>query len=218
MKRVDATFAIKSLTDDGSVSGYASVFDVEDAYKDVIIPGAFSATLEKWNEKKRFPPMLWQHKTDVPIGLYTTMVEDSHGLYVEGRFITETTSGRDAYLLAKAGVVNGMSIGYQTVADEYDSKKDVRILKQVDLWEVSLVTFPANSAAVVGEVRAAMNQEEPPTIRMIETVLRDAGLSKTQAKALLACGYQGVEWRRDAGQETLETECVETLIKVMRGA
>ena len=150
-KRMDAALELKRLSEDGRFAGYASVFDVVDSQRDVVLPGAFAQSLaERGGQVK----LLWQHAMGEPIGYFTHMFEDAHGLYVEGQLMLELEKGREAYALLKQGVVKGLSIGYSPVHYSYDPDSGVRKLSEVALWEVSLVTFPANEAAQVTVVKS----------------------------------------------------------------
>lgn len=176
---LDVPFHIKAVKEDGLFSGYGSVFNVLDAYKEVVVPGAFAESLEG-----RTPSLLWQHRSGEPIGVYTAVREDNVGLHVEGKLALKTTRGAEAYELLKLGAISGLSIGYVTREDSYDKVSGVRTLKKVDLWEVSLVTFPANDAARVSNVKTI---EQIQTIRDAEVLLRDAyGLDRIEAKTLLS--------------------------------
>lgn len=176
---------------EGTFSGYGSVFNVKDSYADVVMPGAFTRTLSEAMSKGRLPMMLWQHDTNQPIGKWTAMSQDERGLRVQGQIAINTRAGRDAYELMKMGALDGLSIGYRTKKYTWDEGSKVRQLTDVDLLEVSPVAFPANEAARVQSVKS----DALPTIREIEDILRDAGLSRTQAKAVLADGYHAL---RDA--------------------
>lgn len=155
----DFSFQIKAVSDDGHFSGYASVFDVVDGDYDVVLKGAFSESLGAWEAKKTLPALLWQHRQAEPIGVYTKMVEDSVGLYVEGKLALKTVKGAEAYELMKMGAVTGLSIGFVSRDDSYDRVTGVRTLKKVDLWEVSVVTFPANDASRVNGVKARQAEQ-----------------------------------------------------------
>lgn len=198
-RRIDRPFEVKAAGDDGIFSGYGSVFGVVDSYRDTVIKGAFARSLDDWAKRGRLPALLWQHRMSEPIGVWTKMVEDDHGLYVEGKLALKTQRGAEAYELMRIGAINGLSIGFDIGADgfEYDKETDSYLLKEIDLWEVSLVTFPANVEATVDQVKAAI-QAGP---KEIERILRDAGFSRTQAKALLAHGLRGL---RDAADDQLD--------------
>lgn len=163
------------VTDEGVISGYASKFNMVDLGGDTIAPGAYKSSLTK-----RQPVMLWQHRPDQPIGVWEAK-EDGEGLWVEGRIATNSTLGRDAYELAKIGAVKGLSIGYSVTQKE--KRGNGRILKGVDLFEVSLVTFPMQQEAQLSDVKAeGLHQLK----RDVERLARDAGFSAWQAKAAAA--------------------------------
>lgn len=112
-QRLDIPLKLKSVSDSGEFEGYGSVFGVKDSYDDVVVPGAFSKSLQSWREKNALPAMLWQHQMDEPIGVYTEMKEDDVGLYVKGRLlIDDDPLSKRAYAHMKAGSLTGLSIGY----------------------------------------------------------------------------------------------------------
>lgn len=212
-KHLSTAFKVKSIGDDGTFSGYGSVFDVVDSYSDVVHRGAFAASLKAWAKKGGFPAMLWQHKYDEPLGPYTRMEEDEHGLYLEGRLlIDDDPLAKRAHAHLKAGSVTGLSIGYSIApgGGRWDPDAGVYHLTQLDLWEVSIVTFPANDVARVDAVKNALQGP-----RQFEKFLRDAGLSRTEAKAVMAEGYKGIS-QRDAGMGGLLDE-ISQLTAQLRG-
>lgn len=176
---------IKAVGDDGTVEGYGSVFGVRDNYDDVIAPGAYLASLAAHKAAGTMPAMLWQHDATAPIGIWLEMVEDAKGLRIKGKLALDTVKGAEAYALLKMGALNGLSIGFVSKQWTYDRETDVRTLTEVDLWEVSLVTFPANEKARITGVKAA-DVAGIKTIRQAEQALRDAGFSADTAKAFLA--------------------------------
>jgi uncharacterized protein len=151
-KHITCPLNIKELSDKGVFAGYASVFNVVDSHNDSIEPGAFAASLKKRAGGKKVK-LLWQHHTDEPIGQFRSIREDSHGLYVEAQLSLEVQKAYEAYLLLKTGTVEGLSIGYNTVKSMIDDRTGVRILTEIDLWEISLVTFPANPDAQITMVK-----------------------------------------------------------------
>lgn len=196
-KTANFPFEIKKISEDGSFSGYASVFGNEDLWGDIVVAGAFTKSIA---QKK--PAMLWQHNSDEPIGVWTVIKEDEKGLYVEGQLlINGVAKAKEAHELLSARAISGMSIGYIPVVWEWqkkeDSRDEVRLLKEVDLWEISLVTFPANTEARVGDVK------DLNTLRDIEGFLRDAGCSRNEAKGIIA---QIRDAQRDADNDEAETE------------
>lgn len=182
-KTLDFGFQIKAISETGTFSGYGSVFNVADSYGDVVAPGAFTDSLAAHRAQSRLPAMLWQHRSSEPIGVYTSMHEDSIGLHVEGQLALTTVRGAEAHALMKMGALTGLSIGYQTRRESFDKVTGINTLQQVDLWEVSPVTFPAHNSARVATVKSI---EALESLADIETFLRERGLSKTQAIALIS--------------------------------
>lgn len=207
MNKYECPLEIKELSDDGSFSGYGSVFGNVDYYGDVVEAGAFTKTLAA-----KMPAMLWQHDSAEPIGVWTKIAEDEKGLYMEGRLLTgKVARASEAHELLKAGAIKGLSIGYRPKAWEW-SKDDIgdsiRYLKEIDLWEVSLVTFPANEAAVVTSVKSL------ESIRDIEETLRDAGFSRSEAKSLIS---RVKDLQREAEIKGAALEAARELLKNMKG-
>ena len=163
----------------GVFSGYASIFGNEDQGNDIVQKGAFTKSLTQRPAPK--VKMLFQHKTDEPIGVFEKIYEDQKGLYVQGRLAMKTQKGKETYELLKIGALDGMSIGFKadpTKQGYNENKRGVRTLKEVDLMEISLVTFPMNEQAMVQSVKGNLK-----SIRDWEKILRDAGgLSRTEAK------------------------------------
>lgn len=150
-KAMAMPFEVKKLSQDGQFAGYASVFDMIDSQSDVVMSGAFVESLTGRRDEIK---LLWQHHPDEPIGQITNVFEDPQGLYVEGHLSIDTKRGKEAYKMLRKGVVKGMSIGYSPVRYSYDPDSGIRRLHKVDLWEVSLVTFPANEQAQVSVFKA----------------------------------------------------------------
>lgn len=191
----------RAIGDDGTIEGYGSVFGVVDDWGDIMAPGSFTATLAAHKAAGTMPAMLWQHRDSEPIGVWTDMVEDSRGLRVKGRLVLESTRGKEAHALLKAGAINGLSIGFIAQKWSWDNTTDIRTLQAVDLWEVSPVTFPANGLARVDSVKSGATNTIT-TIREAERALRDAGLSADQAKATLAVVKRSVQAEREADQDS----------------
>ena len=190
---------IKAAGDDGTVEGYGSVFGVRDNYDDVISKGAFVQSLKGHKAAGTMPAMLWQHDADKPIGVWTEMVEDEKGLRIKGQLAMETVKGKEAHALLKMGALNGLSIGFMSKEWSYDRETEVRTLTAIDLWEVSLVTFPANEKARVTNVKSA---DEMATPKDAEKVLRDAGFSKSDATAFVSRVMRMGEVRSDSANST----------------
>jgi HK97 family phage prohead protease len=191
------TFTIDNLkaVDDEprTIEGFGSIFNNIDSYGDIVLPGAFVKSI-----KKRKPKMLWQHRSDMPIGAWDVVKETPEGLYLKGR-IFDTQMGNDAYTLLKGGAIDGLSIGYTTKLYEIDSKANTRKLKEVELFETSLVTFPANEKATVTNVKSL-----PETEREFEEFLRDAGYSHAAAKTIVARGFKALSGQRDVEAKDAE--------------
>jgi len=134
----------------GYFSGYASVYGITDSQKDIIIKGAFAETIRS---RLADIKVLWQHDFSQPIGVLSQIRENDYGLYVEGRILSDVRQGQEALALMKAGAINGLSIGFRPKDYTIDAKTGKRIIKSVELFEVSIVTFPSNKAAVVQSVK-----------------------------------------------------------------
>lgn len=184
MKHLDTRFEVKEVTEKGVFSGYGSVYGNLDQASDIMAAGCFTDSLGEFKSTGRMPALLWQHDSRQPIGVYTSVKEDKNGLYIEGALCMETRQGAEAYALLKMGALDGLSVGFMTVEDLYDSKTNVRTITKADLWEVSLVTFPCNEDARVAVVKKIEQIED---LRSAEHYLRDAGaLSHRESKALIA--------------------------------
>lgn len=136
------------VTDGVTVQGYASLFGRRDQGGDVVQAGAYGNSLRRLAQTGRRVKMLWQHDPGQPIGVWDEVREDERGLWVKGRILTEVERGREAAALLGAGAIDGLSIGYRTLRAERDGNGQ-RMLAELELWEVSLVTFPMLSEARV---------------------------------------------------------------------
>ncbi|MCK5658990.1 MAG: HK97 family phage prohead protease [Alphaproteobacteria bacterium] len=191
--KFDTPLELKFLAETGVFEGYASVFHVTDSVNDRILPGAFKSSLEKFRKAGSFPPLLWQHDTEKPIGAWREMYEDEHGLFVKGElFVGDLPRAREAHKLLKENVVTGLSIGYRVKGSSRDEKSGARILTVVDLLEVSLVTFPANKHARVLSVKKFIDSATIPSEREFESFLHGAGFSRKQSKGVVAKGYRAL--------------------------
>jgi HK97 family phage prohead protease len=132
---------------DGSVEGYASLFGEIDQARDMVMPGAFTRTLSQRGIRK--VPMLFQHDPAEPVGIWLDLVEDVRGLRARGKLIPDVRRARDLMALIEEGAIDGLSIGYRTVRARIDPVSRIRRLYQVDLWEISIVTFPLLAGARV---------------------------------------------------------------------
>lgn len=145
------------LVEGTRIEGYASLFGARDQGGDVVQPGAYGASLAAMAAAGRQVKMLWQHDPAQPIGIWDEVREDASGLYVRGRLLTEVEKGREAAALLSAGAIDGLSIGYRVKRAEKDAAGR-RMLHEIELWEVSLVTFP-----MLPEARVAAKGESLDT-------------------------------------------------------
>lgn len=164
------------VRDGTTICGYASLFGVIDQGDDIVAPGAYKASLKALAEKGMRVKMLWQHDPLQPIGLWDEVREDEKGLWVKGRLLESVEKGREAKALVEAGALDGLSIGYRT---QKASKTDEgrRLLTELELWEVSLVTFP-----MLPNARIASKAEETD----LDAALRDMAAAFKGARVDLA--------------------------------
>jgi len=158
----------KAIDDEGMFEGYASTFGNVDQGRDIMVKGAFAKSLQSRPAGK--VKLLRQHDWNAPIGVLVDAKEDSRGLFVKGRLVLESALARETHALMKAGALDSMSIGFRTIRDEFDRPKGIRKLLEVELREVSIVTFPMNEAATVSAVKAA----DPEYARRVVAALNSA--------------------------------------------
>jgi len=191
----EAEIKAEGEEDKGEFTGYASIFGNKDLGNDIIEKGAFMRSLRRKGAKKI--KMLYQHDTKEPIGVFDQVKEDDDGLYVKGRLAMGTRKGREVYELMKMGAIDGLSVGYRVDAKgyEYDKRKRTRNLKEVDLMEISAVTFPMNPSARIQAVKSDM------TVREWEKKLRDVGdLSHSEAKVAASAVHKALS-QREVGKD-----------------
>ena len=178
---LDIRFEAKSIHEDGEIEGLGSVFNNQDKGGDVVLPGAFTKTLEAHSMRNTMPKFLRGHDSDRIIGAWTEMREVPEGLYCKGHIFKEIEDGRETHFLAKKGQLDGLSIGYE-VKEAQTDRDFRRHLSALDLWEVSLVTFPMNPEARVTGVKHAQSPGD------VERVLRKE-FPKEFARLIVANGY-----------------------------
>ncbi|MEM9676742.1 MAG: HK97 family phage prohead protease [Pseudomonadota bacterium] len=191
---------LDQLAQDGSFSGYASVFGEVDLGRDRVQRGAFARSLrEKGRGGVR---MLFQHDPSDPIGTWQVIREDAHGLFVKGQITRSSKRGAEILELMRDGAVNGLSIGFRTRRSNLDRKAGIRTIVDADLWEISIVTFPMLPQARVEQVKSAYGAPKkagPPSKREFERWLtRDAGLTRMEARTVMTKGFNTVLGKRDA--------------------
>lgn len=216
-KRIDFKFDTSNESDleKGIIKGYGSVFGNVDSHGDVIVKGAFKDTLREWEDKGKFPPMLLQHgggmfggtaMDGVPIGVWDHMEENNKGLKVEGHLIAmDTPDVRRVYEAMKAKALDGLSIGYEVKSYDLGTKPSEprRTLKGIDLWELSVVTFPSNDRARVSGVKFREAIDKIGSLSDAEAFLREAGMSKS-----VSCDFVSQLTkiaRREAGDDHVDS-------------
>jgi HK97 family phage prohead protease len=188
----------KTVEADGTFEGYASLFGSEDLGHDIVEPGAFRDSLAE--RGPRGIKLLFQHDPAEPIGVWNELVEDAKGLYARGRLMTEVARAREVLALMRAGALEGLSIGFRAVKAIRDAETGTRRLQAIDLWEISVVTFPMQPEARVASVkRQRPFADHIPTERELERFLtRDAGMRRSEARAVVRSGLKSLAARRDA--------------------
>ena len=152
-----------TIEPDGTVEGYASLFGELDGARDMVMPGAFARTLKSRGVRRI--PMLFQHDPAEPVGVWLELVEDFRGLRARGKLIPDVQRARELIALVKSGAVDGLSIGFRTVKGRIDPATRVRRIVDLDLWEISNVTFPLLAGARVRAVKASSSPPRPTHAR-----------------------------------------------------
>jgi HK97 family phage prohead protease len=150
-------FAAGGRAREGEFEGYASVFGVADEVGDAVMPGAFRRSLRAKGAGNI--KLLYQHEAREPIGVWRDIYEDSVGLHVRGRLVEGVSRAREVLALMRAGALDGLSIGYQVVRARRDAKTGLRLLVELDLWEISIVTFPLLRQARITRVKRAHDSD-----------------------------------------------------------
>ena len=201
----------------GKFEGYGSIFGNKDLGNDVVMEGAFSRSLR--SRKAKGVKLLWQHKEDMPIGVFESIKEDGDGLRVKGSLALGTQQGREAYELLKMGALDGLSIGYKADPKKqgYDERRRRRMLKEVDLMEISLVTFPMNPKARVSAVKGLNGKDAiTGTIRDWEDHLREVcGLSRSLSKVSAKAVVDTISKQRDAGDDLEIRDAIDSMKGLM---
>ena len=192
-KRV--ALAVEEVDAEGSFTGYASLFGAPDLGRDIVERGAFAKSLRARGASG--VRMLFQHDPAQPIGVWTELREDERGLFVRGRLQTEVARGREILALMKGGALDGLSIGFRAVRARKEAATGFRRILEADLWEISVVTFPMLPGARIRQMKSGA--QNLPSIREFERWLtQDAGLSRAQAKLVIAKGFAELKRERDA--------------------
>lgn len=208
---------VKSVdTKTGRFAGYASVWGAVDSYRETVARGAFSESLADTKAKGRKLPILWQHKSDEPIGNWIELREDDRGLYGEGELWTDVAPyARLAQRGLESRAISGLSIGYYIQDDSFDETKRLRTLKQIDLREVSIVTDPALEEARVDTIKAKLAAGETLSEREFGRVLRERGFSRRDTDEIADVGFK--TWAAGAGRSQATTAGLCDLTKALAG-
>lgn len=210
-KHID--FEVKAdESEEGRIIGYGAVYGTKDQGRDIIVKGAFDKSLAS----RPRPKMLWQHDPYNVIGVWDKVTSDEKGLKVEGQLLLDIPQARTAHTLAKAGALDGLSIGYKTIDHEFTGRGEekTRTLKELELWEVSVVTFPMNTEATLTDVKRLQNPRE------VEYLLRKAGVPSTCAKLIALYGFEEamerLTDRKDGHRKGADAEKGVALIEKLR--
>ncbi len=216
MNRKSFNLNIKAVQEDGFFSGYGAVFGNVDWYNDVILPGAFAKSLEKWAEKNKMSPVLWNHNDGETIGVYTNIYEDEKGLFVEGRLlIDDVPRAKSTHALLKAGAIDGLTIGYKTKKANQQTN-GIRELIELDLGEISIVTMPANEESLITSVKSKLEEGELPTLPEFEKFLRESGFSKSQATAIAGKGLRHL--LSESEDEKFQAKSISNALNILKGS
>jgi HK97 family phage prohead protease len=223
-KRLAKPFKVTAAEDKArTFQGHGSVFDdphptsswrLSSDYQDIVRPGAFKKALAEHKKAGTVPAMFFNHDWDHVVGCYTSVSEDGDGLAVEGKIASSARqpTGEDLYELVSMGALNGLSIGFTATKFKVDEKAKTRELLEVTLPEVSFATIPGQNSARITDVK---NARPDQLKRLIEEALREAGLSRSEAKAFIADGFKGFFSLRDAEDEGLKA--AEQIAAMVRG-
>ena len=183
--------------DEGTFTGLASTFGNRDLVGDIIERGAFAKSLKRRPADKI--KLLHQHSTDKVLGVLEEAEETQRGLKIKGRLALGTQLGAETLELLRMGALDALSIGFSVPKGGavFDDDRGVRILKEIDLFEISIVTFPANERARITGVKE-IGPEDIKTKREFEDALRDAGFSHSTV-AYLAANWQPPALRDGGG-------------------
>lgn len=168
---------------EGSFEGHGAIFDVVNSHREIVKKGAFKESIEKRGTKGI--KMFFGHDRNMPIGKWTEIREDKKGLFVKGQLLLPLERAKEAFLLMKEDILDGLSIGFRIVEETFDRVEEQFILNKVDLREVSLVTMPSAEGALITKVRDA-SPDEIRTERELENALRDAGFSRAFSQYIVS--------------------------------
>jgi len=217
MKAGAVAIQLKALSDNGEFEGYGSTFGNVDRGMDIVEAGAFRRTLKE--KSLAAIKMLRDHDTTKIVGQWLDIQEDNHGLKVRGKLFSSPEDGvplaRETYTLMKAGALDALSIGYRTVKSSWDEQSGIRTLLDLDLWEISVVTFPMNEMAGIDAVKNDL------TARDVERILREGGAPSAFAKLIAIHGFDGAKARigsrREGGSSSIAEMIRATATQLKKG-
>lgn len=223
-KLVSKPYSVKAAGGDGSIEGYGAVFNdphptsswmLDDDWDDVIAPGAFTEALAEHAARGTKPVMLYMHQRGNVPGVWSSASEDSNGLKLGGMLSmnAKAPSGAGLYELTKMGAISGLSIGFQVVKCQLDEDTRVRTIQGVTLPEVSIVDVPGGPSARITDVKT----RDPKNLRFLEQLLRDAGVSRKEAKTMLSALRDAEVDDDDAEQRDADPNVDESLAEEIRG-
>ncbi|MGO4339002.1 HK97 family phage prohead protease [Labrys sp. KB_33_2] len=220
MKTKDFALQVKDLGDDGTFEGYGSIFGNVDSYGEKVLPGAFIDSLTRHKREGSSVLMLWQHNPNEPIGVWDDLAEDAKGLWGKGQLILEVQKAREVHALMKRKAIGGLSIGYRE--QDTDQEGNVRLLKKLDLYEISPVSFPANRRARIESIKSERMDEfarrlrdgDPMPVKDFEDILREAGIPKSMAVQIASVGYAKAIRRESEGEKANDAAA---FLKALRG-
>ena len=191
LRHLGPPLEIKSVSSDGTFEGYASLFNREDLGRDMILPGAFADSLKRRGPKG--VKLLYQHDPAEPIGVWELLKEDAKGLYARGRLLTDVARAREVLALLKEGALDGLSIGFKAITARRDGKSGIRRIAKVDLWEISVVTFPMLPDARIAAFKQRLPARYARSAKQFETWLISEGrFTQNEARAFLSHGLRGL--------------------------
>ena len=171
----------KSQGDDMSFTAYGNVKNVVDKALDVAMDGCYTKSINNHKTNGTTPSLLWSHDAySMPVGKIHMIEEDSKGLFFEGK-LSKTAAGSDLYVLAKDDAINKFSIGYNVIEEKMNREKQVNELHEIDVKEISFVNFACNDESTLQSIKSHFDEGEFPTVRELERLLREGGLSRKQA-------------------------------------
>lgn len=203
-------FEAKLDASEGSFEGFASVYGNVDQGGDIVQAGAFKSSFRKRPINK--VKMLLHHDTRQLVGVWEEVKSNDEGLFVTGQLLLKTRAGQETHELMKAGALDGLSIGFRTIEDSFNTEKGIRTIVKADLMEISLVTFPMNEQATISSVKAV---HDIKTIRDFEKYLRDGGFSSNAAKGIAQNGFKQSDLPGEADEQQGTVDALNQLTQML---